>query len=229
MIFQNSYGSGWGENGCGLLSKQYANRYMREASTLRVGSCGPNHKNWDEVFTATGSDLARAWVTSEKAVAGQVSLQERRFGYRFYPVVSIDEGCYVEVIEIRSGPTMSREGWAHLYHLPSEGERRSVLRELFIQPGSRLRGLGRALELVAAERAIDRGSLVLQLDLNEADAYGPSMQAARIFAVQCGYTWVEGATLASSINSYAEKRLAPNVPGARAPVRDLSRGLCSVD
>jgi GNAT superfamily N-acetyltransferase len=211
LVFQNSYGPTWGDNGRGVLTKQYADRYMREASTLRVGACGPNHKNWDEVFAATGFDLARAWSSSDKAVAGQVSLKERRFDYQFYPVISLGRGCYVEVIEVRSGPTVSREGWAHLYHLPPGSERRSVLRELFILPGARLRGLGRALELVAAERAIDRGSHVLQLDLNEADAYGPSMQAARTFAVQSGYTWIEGAISPGSINSYAEKRLAPNV------------------
>jgi GNAT superfamily N-acetyltransferase len=177
LIFQNSYGPDWGNNGSGVLTKEYADLYLREAWTERIGACGPNSENWEAVMTAIGFDLAKAWTSSEKAVMGSMRVRRRRFDYRYYPVVAFSFGCVVEVIEIRRRGEDKREGWAHLYHFPPEGERRSVLRELFVIPEARRHGVGTALERFAKERAVDRAADVLQIDLNEADAYGASMEA----------------------------------------------------
>jgi GNAT superfamily N-acetyltransferase len=113
----------------------------------------------------------------------------------------------MEVIEMFRPGEKKREGWAHLYHFPPEGERRSVLRELFVIPEARRQGVGTALERFAKERAVDRAADVLQIDLNEADAYGASMEAARSFATRCGYEWMAGSTMHPSIHSYAQKNL----------------------
>ena len=130
LLFQNSYGPDWGDNGYGVLTRQYADLYMREAWTIRVGSCGPNDKNWNAVTTATGKKLARAWSSSEKAVAGLFKGAGKHFDYRFCPVVSLGRSCHVDIVEIRSTGAGDREGGLHLYHHPDASKGRSVIGEL---------------------------------------------------------------------------------------------------
>lgn len=210
LTFRNSYGPSWGNNGCGVLTKEYADLYLREAWTERMGRCGPTSENWETVMSATGFDLGKAWFSSEKAVMGTMRARRQRFDYRYYPVVTFSLGCVVEVIEICRHGEKKREGWAHLYHIPPKGERRSVLRELFVIPEARRLGVGTALERFAKERTVDRAADVLQIDFNEADAYGSSMEAAQSFASRCGYEWMAGSTMHSSIHSSAQKnRQAP--------------------
>ena len=131
LIFQNSYGPGWGNNGSGVLTRQYADLFLREAWTSRVGSCGANPYNWHTLMAATGLDLARSWCSSEKASLGRIREGGRKFDYRHYAIVSLGSGCLVQVIEACRRGANKREGWAHLYHFSNEGRHRPVLRELF--------------------------------------------------------------------------------------------------
>ena len=213
LIFQNSYGPDWGNNGSGVLTKEYADLYLREAWTERIGACGPNSENWEAVMTATGFDLAKAWVSSEKAVMGTMRARRQRFDYRYYPVVAFSFGCVVELSRCAAMGRISARAGRICTIFPRKA---SVVRcfasfSWFRKPGDlalepRLSDLPRTCGRPRCGCASDRSQ--------RSRCLWGVMEAARSFASRCGYEWMAGSTMHPSIHSYAQKNLrAPDSIG----------------
>ncbi len=196
LLFDNTYGPGWGHGGSGLLSRDYAERYLREAWTWRVGRCGLTKRNYQRIIAegASGEELAVAWVADRPAKNGRLWLSGGEYEYLKYDIISFGLECEVEVLEVRRarGP-LRRQGWAHLYY-PSDddyigGLAPAIVRELFVLPDARRHKVATALDYLMNESARSRGREQVELHLTEGDAFGSALEAACSFAANRGYTW----------------------------------------
>lgn len=188
LRFINSWGRGWGDQGFGLLSREYLERYMTDAWVSRNARCGATaltHSRW--VNARTAAERRRIWMTPNPR-------WRRRFRHRgnghqlvVYKTLSVVEERPVQVIEVRNGFGV-RLGWAHLYHLVQE-PRVSVLKELYVWPEFRRRGYGTILEATAAANARAWGAERLHVLFHAMDAQLSLRAAGRLFGERVGYRW----------------------------------------
>lgn len=188
LHFFNSWGRGWGDQGCGWLSREYLERYMVDAWLVRnakFGATALSHSRW--VNAVSPRERRRIWLTPNPR-------WRRRFrhcghGHQLivYETLSTVEQRPVQVIEVRNGFGV-RLGWAHLYHLV-QGTRTSVLKELYVWPEFRRLGYGTILEATAVANARDWGAERLRVLFHTMDAQLSLRAAGRLFGERAGYRW----------------------------------------
>lgn len=187
LVFANSWGTGWGDVGCGLLSREYLDSYMVDAWLCRDARTGPSRFIHRHLRNASNDkELGKAWLLENPRWRRRIRYAGHGHQLHLYETLST-EGHPVDVIEVRNGVGF-RLGWAHLHHLRRSSPRTSVLKELFVWPSFRRKGYGTLLESIATERARRLHSSKVEVLFHEPDAMPRNRAAGRLFAGSTGYT-----------------------------------------
>lgn len=101
------------------------------------------------------------------------------------------DGLPAEVIDLRTGYGL-RIGWAHVHHLQGSDRRTSIVKELFVWPTFRGKGLGRLLEQGTVGVALNWYAERMQLLLHEPDDFEDGPRAGRALAEAAGYELAAG-------------------------------------
>lgn len=206
LRFQNSWGSRWGDEGCGWLSRQYLHRYMVDAWRWRDVQVGPSRFTRMRLAEAvTNEDFAKVWMTENPRRETDFVYTGSSHTLHIYEALSVS-GNPVEVIEIRNRLGL-RLGWAHLHHISSELSRISVLKELFVWPAFRRQGYATLLESVASQRAKQWHSANIRIYFYEPDAAPRNRQAGQFFTLKLGYTLDWRQERLPNLAAVGEKRL----------------------
>jgi len=215
LRFRNSWGEGWGDEGGGVFSREYLERYMIEAWLGRLTGVGPTRFTFPLLrrYAANPRAYAETWVSASRSLGGvRFGTMERRLRHdgaehfvRIRETLSASDDP-VEMIELH-GPSNVPLGWAHLHHLVGDGSRSSVCQEFFIWPGARRRGYGRLLEGLVTERAEKQGSERLEIPFHEADDHPGGAKAAKPFAKGIGYEWSWTFRQKPNVSAVAKKEL----------------------
>lgn len=188
LRFINSWGTGWGDRGLGLLSREYLERYMIDAWLRRNARVGPSVFIYRKLMEATNDkEFGRTWMMQNPRWQTRLRHHGRPHRLQLYETLSI-LGNPVEVIEVRNG-WGQRLGWAYLHHISGQQPRTSILKELFVWPWFRRRGYGTLLEALACERAKAWRSTSIQVLFHDADARPRNRAAGRLFGMKAGYEW----------------------------------------
>jgi GNAT superfamily N-acetyltransferase len=188
LLFLNSWGREWGDDGLGWFSPEYVERYLVEAWTARTDS-GPSPANGDLLRNANSTQGFRyAWNMPFQSTVEAV---ERRPDLRMhvFDLYSLDQECLVTVVELRKA-TGDYVAWAHSFHLGGRA-RITSLQELFVWPLYRQQGYGRLLIQLVELEARRRRSRVLQVPFYEADMATTGLDGAKAFLGKCGFTWMD--------------------------------------
>jgi len=185
--FRNNWGSGWGDRGYGNVTIDYLEKFHHETFVQRMARWGPSPYKRTRMLAAQGdrNEIRRLWsVQNPREV---LIARGRGFNLRihYYETVSPTTNADVTCFAVTTGFGL-RIGWCFLRHLETG---LAEIAELFVWPTFRRMGIGSWLEAEAVEAAAYRGSSVIQLIMNEADAViGPPRAAARKFAAARGYS-----------------------------------------
>lgn len=192
LVFQNTWGTGWGNKGFGSVSRDYLDRYLTDAWLRRRARYGPAmHKVTRFNSATTDKEFYKAWeLDNPRWNGGHFLHAGDNYKYYIYGSWSLQDNCPVEIIEIRNGIGI-RVGWAHLFH-PYERPRRSVIKELFVWPAFRRKGFGTKLEAATSYRARMWRSLSIEIWFHGIDAWPRVRAAGRKFGERVGYTWKGG-------------------------------------
>jgi GNAT superfamily N-acetyltransferase len=189
LQFQNSWGSGWGDKGCGWLSRNYIDRYMTEAWLVQNVRFGLTMYKYANFMKAPDTrESKRIWMIENPRSRIRVKFNSSGHQSVLYNALSVESDCPVDVLEIRNGRGL-RICWAHLFHLPGIEPRVSVLKEFFVWPWFRRQGYGRKLEEIACEQARMWGSKKIEVYFHQADTTAMSHRVAGYhFSKSCGYS-----------------------------------------
>jgi GNAT superfamily N-acetyltransferase len=175
IVFQNSWGRRWGEDGIGYISKQYFERYMNDVWLARRTHIGPIPAKWERLQAARSPrEFVKIWELPNPRWRDRFRHKKHGHQWVIYETVS-PTGARAEVIEIRRGYGL-RVGWAHVFHLRGDQRDTSVIKELFVWPAYRGNHYGTLLEWAATERACNWNSRRIELFLHDVDdfrAYSP--------------------------------------------------------
>lgn len=188
LIFQNSWGVTWGNQGFGTLTRAYLERYMIEGWLSRDARYGP-HTHKELLLRKAGDDKAfyALWKKENPLYKGKY-FKHRGYGHRVvhYRTMSAVDDRPVDVIEIHNGVGY-RIAWIHLHHLISDQPQTSSLKEFFVWPCYRRQGYGTILERIACHIARARGAENIQILFHWVDARPHVRKAGRLFAMKLGY------------------------------------------
>ncbi len=195
LRFRNSWGK-WGDEGNGLLSREYLERYMVEAWLSKTAAVGPSRftRPLLRLNAADPKAYVGVWMLSSPLLrALNSSIESSILHHRAEHTIRIQETlsaseAVVEMVELHD-PSGMPLGWAHLHHPVDVRSRVSVAKEFFVWPRVRDLGYGRLLEDFAAARAKKWGSEKLRILLHEADDYPGSVAMAKAFTNGAGYKW----------------------------------------
>jgi GNAT superfamily N-acetyltransferase len=192
LVFRNSWG-GWNTTGIGYLTREYFDRYCREAWVSRDATAGPMAETAEQLLGEVGdSEFARLWLTGRRRGA-QTNISGRTdLRYRWFESWSLNDEASAEVIVLELNRKV-RVGTAVLIHYHNESVNLSVLSELFIWPTYRRQGYGRLLESIAVDRSKQSGSFEIAVYLWDADAV-KGKEVARQFLQRTGYSVEEFAS-----------------------------------
>jgi GNAT superfamily N-acetyltransferase len=204
LLFVNSWGREWGDDGLGWFSPEYVERYLVEAWTTRTDS-GPSPANGDLLMNANSPQGFRyAWNMPFQSTVEAV---ERRPDLRMhvFDLYSLDQECLVTVVELRkaSGDYVA---WAHSFHLGGR-VRIASLQELFVWPLYRHQGYAKLLIQLVEREARRRRSRVLQIPFYEADMATTSLDGAKGFLGKSGFKWVDAREIRPNRLGYGTRSL----------------------
>jgi GNAT superfamily N-acetyltransferase len=191
IIFRNSWGRDWGEDGTGYMSKEYFDRYMNDVWLSRRTHIGPIPAKWARLQAAqTPREFVKVWELRNPRWRRRFRHKKHGHQWVIYETVS-STGVRAEVIEIRTGYGL-RVGWAHVFHLRGAQRNTSVIKELFVWPAYRRNHYGTLLELAATDRARNSNSQRVELFLRDVDDVRGVLSPARAFGQKAGYRWQWG-------------------------------------
>jgi GNAT superfamily N-acetyltransferase len=188
--FWNNWGSGWGDRGYGYVTLEYLRKFHHETFVNHNCRWGPSPYKSTRMIEA-GADARetrRLWNIENPRQIYRTRMKGYSFRSVHYEALSPTTGESVSCHEVTNGFGLPM-GWTFLRH-HVEGVPLTEITELFVWPTFRRMGIGKWLEATAVEEAKYRGSLEIQLVMNEADAViGPPRAAARKFGAECEYSW----------------------------------------
>ncbi|TLM83479.1 GNAT family N-acetyltransferase [Pseudarthrobacter sp. NamE5] len=190
LVFVGSWGSRWGDNGFGYLSRSYFEKHVDLILAVRPAIFGPSLKldnAWKAYTWQQGrpgqfylSDLRDLWFTENAIRAKIVTLNNTEHSVARRQLFDFHNRPF-EIVELRVGNELC--GRLHLIHNFSEGK--SLIDELWVPPQSRRNGYGTYLAELAVELSQGRR---LHARLHEADSQGYGLSRAEDFADKVGYT-----------------------------------------
>jgi len=215
LVFPNSWGSSWGDDGTGYLPRAYFERHVDSVWVSRPAWVG-----WSPAVDAelkrlgwlrgrpqrpTLSDITDAWVTpnleqvKQTEIAGAEHSVHRRAAFS-----TREDAPALDLLELQreDGTVVGR---AHVLH-PRSGAT-SILEELFVHPDERRQGYGLSLHDVAVELAIQRGRSWFELLLHEADDTPAGRSAAVSFGSSLGYSWAATTSKRPNVSCTGTRRI----------------------
>lgn len=199
LVFPNSWGREWGDDGFGYISRAYFEQYVDfvRASRPTWAGLSPAHGQKMHQLAFQGGrsqperqDFVEAWGTTPNRIrAKTLHIAGLPHELRMRETVSARDGHpELEIVELRrtlGTPTVI--GRMHVLH--SRVGPMSAVEELFVRPQERRKGYGSVLEGAAHGLAARRGKSRLKLTLHESDALDAQASASRAFAASRGYRW----------------------------------------
>jgi GNAT superfamily N-acetyltransferase len=191
LWFANTWGPGWGDGGSGYMSREYFDVHVTTAWANWNSYLGPSPKMFDCLRVAERGRTPRpdrwleCWPTRNDFWVDEMLIGGRRHSTVSWAVRSFDDYRPVYVFELRNPARVV--GRLHLHGPAAEGEPFSI-RELFILPSSRRRGLGTVLETTAVERVRELGGRGLEAWIHTPDDLPRTAPASRGFAARRGYS-----------------------------------------
>jgi hypothetical protein len=189
LAFQNSWGRGWGNRGCGVMSREYYQRYVSDVWAYWSARHGPTRYNYDRLMSGLDAKhLANSWMLENP---------RRRWKFFFnglghqgvrYQTLSLEHGCPVDLLEIRTGFGL-RVAWAHLFFLRERGSLTCQMKEFYVWPSYRRQHYGSYLERMATHVARVSGADRIQVLFHAMDAQPSVRRAGRLSAESRGYRW----------------------------------------
>lgn len=206
LVFVNSWGRGWGDDGVGYISREYFNRYVNDAWLYRRSRWGFHPAKWPGLERAvTPREISRLWMVDNPRWRRRFKHRGGHYEWIIHSTVSID-GSSTEIVELRTGYGL-RIGWAHLHNLRGEQRAVSILKEFFVWPAFRRQGLGTLLEHAVVDIAQQLSSGVLQVWLHQADDGRGVLSPARKFFSERGYKWDWGTRKMPTLKAIGSKAL----------------------
>ena len=209
LFFQNSWGARWGDKGCGLLSREYLNRYMTEAWVARRARWGLTRDKREWLNSARDAqEFSRIWLLDNPPWRGRFRYRGRGHQVHIYESLSYEYACIAEVVQIRTG-TAGILAWAHLFLLPGQ-PRTTLVTEFYVWPWFRRQGYGTWLEEMVCYRSAVWRSRRIRVWFHNMDAQPRMRAAGRCFGEQRGYTWRWCTQARPKIEAIGEKPLEPS-------------------
>lgn len=195
LIFLNSWGQRWGDNGVGYLSREYFNAYVDLVIVGRPASVGPSvememelrRRAWiaGQPGVATMLDVAASWYTLNSILHETVAINGRPHTLNTRLLHTFDDQPF-EVVELRDG--LSCVGRLHVIHRRIDSV--TVIDECWIHPACRRTGYGSFLLQIADNLAARIGTKSIIARLHEADGSTHEAQArVQSFLLQGGYEY----------------------------------------
>ena len=204
LVFQNSWGAGWGDHGYGSVTRPYLDRYLHDCWLSKNARYGfTRFDRASRLAAETTGQVASIWLRENPRWRKAVALGSRRRRLYWYETISLQDWVPVTVIELRSGEDF-RLAWAILFH---ERDGTSVLKELFVWPTFRRRGFGTLVEREAVAIARSWHSTKMLLYLHSADALPGNRIAGSSFGRRAGYAWHWHRTKLPNLDAIGEKTL----------------------
>jgi GNAT superfamily N-acetyltransferase len=200
LRFVNSWGREWGDHGYGLIGREYFDQHVDEAWLSRRADVGPSPAMLTRL--EEGVTLEEAWMTDNPHFDHPWEHRDRLYSKRSVTVFSLDTGRSVDVTVIRSLINVPL-AWSHLYHHDDTGS----LRELFVWPGARRRGLGRRLDEEATRRLEEAGVREQLIRIHQADALPRLLPTLRAFLSARGYELAEVAERLPNVTMLGSKQV----------------------
>ncbi len=189
LLFQNTWGTNWGDEGIGRFSRSYYQMHAKESWVRIIGDQGLNVPQGLEFFDPAlkPQELLEGWTREPP---------ERR--------VALKEGWFIEWFVVESLRTVARTfvgqlrdrnhvklGWCNLEVGPTDGQMTALVTDLYVWPHYRRRGVARALYDWATSTAEDAGAELLQVTVHEADFESSHEVPRRTIAERFELQWFE--------------------------------------
>lgn len=210
LLFQNSWGRRWGDEGIGYISRAYFESHVDLVLVSRNSIYGPSpamaselvRRRWrsgDLTAEPSARDLVEAWLKPSPFRSYGLHHRGEQVAVATRTLTSVI-GVRMDVLEARSGSQLI--GRVHLHH---GAGRETVADEFWITPGRRRQGFGGLLLGVAETMAREAGAESLRLLLHETDAARD--ERGRGFATAMGCTWTEVSARRPNLCAVADKDL----------------------
>jgi GNAT superfamily N-acetyltransferase len=189
LHFRNSWGEGWGDHGFGYLSREYFDANVTGAYAAWPSDTGSSSKMMNCLEAAERKGLrhdhwVECWPTPNEFWVDGMLIDGVRHSTISWAVRSFETGRPVYVCELRNPARVLAR--LHVHGPALEGGAFSI-RELFVLPLARRRGLGSMLEASAAERVRELGGGTIEAWINTPDDLPRTAPASHGFAESCGY------------------------------------------
>jgi GNAT superfamily N-acetyltransferase len=195
LVFSNSWGASWGEDGFGYISRAYF-----EGHVDAVWATRPSWLGWspamDGKLTVQGwradaadqpsiSNLVDAWMTVNTGQRWERIINGDPYEIKRRRVYAADEDAsLLNLVDLRmkSGEIVGRANVRQ-----RRDSRASLVEDLFVHPNFRRRGVGSALNSAVSAIAAEDGCTTIELLVHEADDIEQNRLAVRRFATKHGY------------------------------------------
>lgn len=190
LHFRNSWGPGWGDRGVGYLGREYFDAHVTGAMVAWNSDIGISPKMVDCLDAAATrrrlrqEDWLDCWPTRNEFWVDRLLIGGVLHSSVSWAVRSFETSRPVYVCELRNPARVVAR--LHLHAPAAEGEAFSI-RELFVSPPSRRRGLGSVLEESAVERVRELGGGTIEAWIHAPDDLPRTAPAALGFAGRRGY------------------------------------------
>ncbi len=188
LLFQNSWGQHWGDDGFGYLSREYFKAHVKSTIVNWNSDTGPSPQ-MNRCLRSRGRSRAKAadwlqcWTSENHFWIDELLIDSVPYTAVSWSVVSLGDFQLVDVYELRNPRRVV--GRLHLY--AGDAETPPSIRELFVAPQVRRRGFAQLLEEAAVGRVRERGAEEVEIWIHGADLRPRCAPAARGFAVSRGY------------------------------------------
>jgi hypothetical protein len=153
ILFQNSWGRDWGNDGCGAISTAYFDSCAIDVVVARNARFGPHPSKSGSFAAATElKAYVDTWLRPNRRRRFRQRVYGRRYQVCSYQTISL-RGNPVMVVEVRNGYGL-RLAWAFLEHYPEANDSiTGYVSEFFVWPVFRRLGIAHLLERLLVDVA----------------------------------------------------------------------------
>jgi GNAT superfamily N-acetyltransferase len=211
LQFRNSWGPRWGDHGYGYVGREYFEAAVDTAIVRWSSAAGPSSAMLDclEDYRIRrlprAQQIVRCWPTPNPIRTYPLEWPHGNYRLIYWAVASLTTGRTVDVFEIRNALRIVAR--AHLAY-PKRDTANAVVKEFFVLPSLRQRGIGSRLEEMLVEAATHAGCEGLDVWIDEGDSQPRLLDAVCAFLRARGYEWRASTTRRPTLTAVATKDLS---------------------